>query len=228
MSQESSWRPNGRHPRRMKWARPGGVVHFAAVDVLGAASPSGLGPGPTEPRLLPRAHRAESLSEGAPGRASRSMREEDRLETVLERCAALDVHKRRVTACARVPDRRGERAEVRAEFETMTPDLLALRLAQKPRHNLHRDGAHRGSTGSPSTTCSRTTSSCSWSTPSTSRTCPVERPTSPTRTGSAVARARSAQARLCAAEADPQAPQRAAAYRTSWRLSWPRMAPFSY
>src|SRR3989440_12125333 len=32
-----------------------------------------------------------------------------------------------VTACAHVPDRKGERAELRAEFETMTPDLLALR-----------------------------------------------------------------------------------------------------
>jgi transposase len=49
------------------------------------------------------------------------------MEKVLERCAALDVHKRQVTACARVPDRQGERAELRAEFETMTPDLLALR-----------------------------------------------------------------------------------------------------
>jgi transposase len=49
------------------------------------------------------------------------------MEKVLERCAALDVHKRQVTACARVPDREGERAELRAEFETMTPDLLALR-----------------------------------------------------------------------------------------------------
>ena len=49
------------------------------------------------------------------------------MEKILERCAALDVHKRQLTACARVPDRRGERAELRAEFETMTPDLLALR-----------------------------------------------------------------------------------------------------
>jgi transposase len=49
------------------------------------------------------------------------------MEKILERCAALDVHKRQVTACARVPDRHGERAELRAEFETMTPDLLALR-----------------------------------------------------------------------------------------------------
>jgi transposase len=49
------------------------------------------------------------------------------MEKILERCAALDVHKRQVTACARVPDRKGKRAELRAEFETMTPDLLALR-----------------------------------------------------------------------------------------------------
>ena len=49
------------------------------------------------------------------------------MEKLLERCAALDVHKRQVTACAHVPDRQGERAELRAEFETMTPDLLALR-----------------------------------------------------------------------------------------------------
>jgi transposase len=46
------------------------------------------------------------------------------MEKVLERCAALDVHKRQVTACAHVPDRQ---AELRAEFQTMTPDLLALR-----------------------------------------------------------------------------------------------------
>ena len=49
------------------------------------------------------------------------------MEQLLERCAALDVHKRQVTVCARVPDRDGERAELQAEFETMTPDLLALR-----------------------------------------------------------------------------------------------------
>jgi transposase len=49
------------------------------------------------------------------------------MEKILERCAALDVHKRQLSACARVPDRQGERAELQAEFETMTPDLLALR-----------------------------------------------------------------------------------------------------
>src|SRR5437763_13612499 len=46
------------------------------------------------------------------------------MEKLLERCAALDVHKRQVTACADVPDRKGERAELRAEFETRTPVRL--------------------------------------------------------------------------------------------------------
>jgi transposase len=49
------------------------------------------------------------------------------MERVYERCCALDVHKRQVTACVHVPDRRGERAELCAEFQTMTGDLLGLR-----------------------------------------------------------------------------------------------------
>jgi transposase len=49
------------------------------------------------------------------------------MERILERCAALDVHKAQVTASARVPDREGNRVELRAEFATMTQDLLALR-----------------------------------------------------------------------------------------------------
>ena len=49
------------------------------------------------------------------------------MELVYERCCALDVHKRQVTACVHVPDRQGKRTELRAEFQTMTPDLLAMR-----------------------------------------------------------------------------------------------------
>jgi len=49
------------------------------------------------------------------------------MELVYERCCALDVHKRQVTACVHVPDRKGKRTELRAEFQTMTPDLLAMR-----------------------------------------------------------------------------------------------------
>jgi transposase len=49
------------------------------------------------------------------------------MERIFERCAALDVHKAQVTASARVPDREGNRVELRAEFAAMTRDLLALR-----------------------------------------------------------------------------------------------------
>jgi transposase len=49
------------------------------------------------------------------------------MERVYERCCALDVHKRQVTACVHVPDRQGKRAELCAEFSTMTGELLALR-----------------------------------------------------------------------------------------------------
>jgi transposase len=40
---------------------------------------------------------------------------------------ALDVHKQQVTACVHVPDQQGRRSELRAEFSTVTSELLALR-----------------------------------------------------------------------------------------------------
>src|SRR6516164_11843732 len=49
------------------------------------------------------------------------------MERVYERCAALDVHKAQVTACVHVPNREGKRSELRADFQTMTGELLALR-----------------------------------------------------------------------------------------------------
>src|SRR5579884_475727 len=49
------------------------------------------------------------------------------MEQVLERCAALDVHKAQVTAWVRVPDGRGGREDLRARYPTMAADLLALR-----------------------------------------------------------------------------------------------------
>jgi transposase len=48
------------------------------------------------------------------------------VDRLIERCCGLDVHKATVTACVRVPDRRGNRAELLAEYSTMTSDLLAL------------------------------------------------------------------------------------------------------
>jgi transposase len=49
------------------------------------------------------------------------------METIVERPAALDVHKAQVTVCARVPGPGGERVQQLAEFPTTVPGLLALR-----------------------------------------------------------------------------------------------------
>jgi hypothetical protein len=49
------------------------------------------------------------------------------MDTIVERPAALDVHKAQVTACVRVPNERGVREERVAEFATPVRGLLALR-----------------------------------------------------------------------------------------------------
>ncbi|MGH2915704.1 MAG: IS110 family transposase [Solirubrobacteraceae bacterium] len=49
------------------------------------------------------------------------------MEQVLERCAALDVHKAQVTVWVRVPNGRGGREDLRARYSTMAADLLSLR-----------------------------------------------------------------------------------------------------
>jgi len=49
------------------------------------------------------------------------------METIVERPAALDVHKAQVTACVRVPGPDGERVQEIAEFQTTVRGLLALR-----------------------------------------------------------------------------------------------------
>jgi transposase len=49
------------------------------------------------------------------------------VELIVERPAALDVHKAQVTACVRVPDEHGDRQEQIAEFATTVRGLLALR-----------------------------------------------------------------------------------------------------
>src|SRR6266498_833971 len=49
------------------------------------------------------------------------------VQTIVERPAALDVHKAQVTACARVPGRRGGRERHVAEFPSTVRGLLALR-----------------------------------------------------------------------------------------------------
>lgn len=49
------------------------------------------------------------------------------MDTVVERCAGLDVHKDTVVACVRTPGKGGRRSQVTRTFGTMTVDLLALR-----------------------------------------------------------------------------------------------------
>jgi transposase len=49
------------------------------------------------------------------------------MRKVLERCAALDVHKAQVTVCVCVPDRDGVRSELVRQVSTMTADLFELR-----------------------------------------------------------------------------------------------------
>jgi len=49
------------------------------------------------------------------------------MRRVLERCAALDVHKKQLTACARVLGPDGELEELTVTFSTMAGDLLGLR-----------------------------------------------------------------------------------------------------
>lgn len=49
------------------------------------------------------------------------------MDVVVERVAALDVHKQSVTACVRVPDEQGRRAERLAQFSTTVQGLLGLR-----------------------------------------------------------------------------------------------------
>lgn len=49
------------------------------------------------------------------------------MDAIVDRCAALDVHKDTVMACARVPDGKGGRAQHVREFRTFTAGLRALR-----------------------------------------------------------------------------------------------------
>ena len=49
------------------------------------------------------------------------------MKRLLERCAALDVHKKQLAACVRILGAAGENEELNVEFSTMTSQLLALR-----------------------------------------------------------------------------------------------------
>ena len=82
------------------------------------------------------------------------------MERIIERCAGLDVHKSSVTACVRIPEESGTLHQEIREFPTTTRGLLVLRdwLASFGVRLVGMEAT--GVTGSPSTTCWRTTSSC--------------------------------------------------------------------
>src|SRR5438552_1120211 len=104
-----------------------GVVHRGRSR-SGTKSPAAVGPRePTAPRIVATSTPTRISERRAPSDDVPIRARGDVMEKLLERCAALDVHKRQVTACVHVPDRKGKRSELRAEFSTMTPDLLALR-----------------------------------------------------------------------------------------------------
>jgi transposase len=48
------------------------------------------------------------------------------METIIERCAGLDVHKDSIVACVRTANEQGARCQVTATFSTTTASLLAL------------------------------------------------------------------------------------------------------
>ena len=49
------------------------------------------------------------------------------MDTIIERCAGLDIGKKSLTACVRTPDGKGGRRSQTRTFRTMTRALLALR-----------------------------------------------------------------------------------------------------
>src|SRR3954453_2621253 len=48
------------------------------------------------------------------------------VDVIVERAGGLDVHKRTVSACMRLPDESGGRRQVRRTFKTFSADLTAL------------------------------------------------------------------------------------------------------
>src|SRR5919204_346717 len=113
------------HPRRMKMCRSSGRRRRS----LGAASP--LIPLTWEPRAprtvatstrlrFPRERLLRMATTGCRGGGG------EQVDTLVERCAGLDVHKDSVTACVRVPDGHGGRHAQTRRFTTTTAGLVLL------------------------------------------------------------------------------------------------------
>src|SRR5436190_22462608 len=94
--------------------------------VLGVRPQSGAGAIGT-PHCCRRARRANSAERSSSGRSPHHRRGGLTMERVIERGAALDVHKKSVTACVRVPGPEGGRQQEVQTFGTTTAALLTLR-----------------------------------------------------------------------------------------------------
>jgi transposase len=107
------------------------------------------------------------------------------METVVERPAALDVHKEQLTACVRVPVARGRRVQYVAEFKTTVQGLLALRDWLKAHGATQVAMEASGVYWKPPWAILEDELECLPSTSAMSSRCPVARPTSPMRPGCA-------------------------------------------
>ena len=92
------------------------------------------------------------------------------MERLLERCAGLDVHKKTVAVCVRVPGTHGDRVQHVRTFGTTASRTWPWRAP--------------ACTGAPSPTSSRRRSPVFWPTPPRSPRCPAAKPTSRTASGS--------------------------------------------
>src|SRR5262245_54371513 len=80
------------------------------------------------------------------------------MERVIERCAGLDVRKKTVAVCVRVPGADGTRDQHVRTFGTTAPELLAVRDWLQAHGVTDVAMESTGSTGNPSSMCSRTRS----------------------------------------------------------------------
>ena len=79
------------------------------------------------PRIVAIEHAEQSREQDAPAGAGALRRGGAAMERVIERCCGLDVHKKTVVACVRVPGRTSAREQQVRTFGTTTAELLALR-----------------------------------------------------------------------------------------------------
>src|SRR5262245_48696809 len=79
------------------------------------------------PRIVALEHAEQSRDQAAPAGGGAHCRGGGAMERVIERCCGLDVHKKTVVACVRVPGHPTAGEQHVRTFGTTTAELLALR-----------------------------------------------------------------------------------------------------